>query len=104
MLYSTVLRFQAAEDGVVSPTAGSHAYAMFLNLLGEANKVLAQRVHDLDGSKPFTISPLQGRFRRHQSGLRLSAGAEYWMRFTFLQEDLFACFLDETYRFLQRCF
>lgn len=96
MLYSTVVNFQAQDDSVIPATRGYHAYAMFLDLLNRANKSVAQKLHDIEGTKPFTVSPLQGKFQRHSDGLKLTAGAIYWMRLTFLQEDSFAHFLDAT--------
>ena len=94
MLYSCVVNFIAQDDAVISPTRGYYAYALFLDTLRRANATVAQRLHDLEGPKPFTLSPLQGKFGRQSSGLKLTAGETYWIRLTFLQEDIFAYFLD----------
>ena len=94
MLYSIIVKFKAEADAVIPPTLGHHAYALFLGMLNRANAPVAQQIHDIDGPKPFTISPLQGRFRRHPGSLKLTEGEIYWIRFTFLQGDLFAHFLD----------
>ena len=94
MLYSMLIRFQAQADAVISPTRGYYAYALFLDLLRRSNGTVAQQLHDLDGPKPFTVSPLEGSFRRQQSGLKVADGGIYWIRYTFLKADLFAYFLD----------
>jgi len=98
MLYSIVVNFKAESDAVIPATRGYHAYALFLNLLRAANPDLAQKLHDTEGTKPFTLSPLQGKFRRHEGGLKLAANDIYWIRLTFLQEDVFAHFLDAAMR------
>ncbi|RLC91994.1 MAG: CRISPR-associated endoribonuclease Cas6 [Chloroflexi bacterium] len=94
MLYSIIVNFKPEEDALISPTRGYHAYALFLDLLRQANPTVAQRLHDLEGPKPFTLSPLQGRFQHQRSGLKLTAGQTYWIRLTVLQEELFAHLLD----------
>ncbi|MDM7999847.1 MAG: CRISPR-associated endoribonuclease Cas6 [Dehalococcoidia bacterium] len=94
MLYSIVVNFKAEADAVIPPTRGYHAYALFLNLLRAANPDLAEKLHNTEGAKPFTLSPLQGKFRRHEGGLKLTANDIYWIRLTFLHEEVFAHFLD----------
>jgi len=94
MLYSCLVNFKAEHDAVIAPTRGYHAYALFLDALRQANPEAAQHLHDMSGPKPFTLSPLQGRFRRQPNGLALTAGETYWIRFTVLQADLFARLLD----------
>lgn len=94
MLYSIVVNFKAQADAVISPTRGYHAYALFLDMLRQANPAVAQRLHDIEGLKPFTVSPLEGRFQRRGPGLKLTAGQGCWVRLTFLQEEVFAHFMD----------
>ncbi len=94
MLYSIVVNLKVQADAVIAPTQGYHAYALFLDILRQANPSLTQELHDTEGQKPFTISPLQGRFKRHRDGIALSAGGICWIRLTFLQEDTFAHFMD----------
>ena len=94
MLYSIVVNFKAQADAVISPTRGYHAYALFLSMLREANPAVAKRLHNIEGLKPFTVSPLEGRFQRRSPGLKLTAGQDCWIRLTFLQEEVFAHFMD----------
>ncbi len=98
MLYSILIKFIIQTDAVISRTRGYYAYAMFLNLLSRANSAIAQEIHDIDGPKPFTISLLEGNFQRQSSGLKVTQGGMYWIRFTFMKGDLFAYFLDAAMR------
>lgn len=98
MLYSIVVNFKSQADAVIPSTRGYYAYALFLDLLRRANPTVAQKLHDLEGPKPFTLSPLQGKFHRESGNIKLTASDIYWMRLTFLQEDVFAHFLDAALR------
>jgi len=94
MLYSIIVNFKAQNEAVIPPTVGYYAYALFLDMMKQANSAVAQRLHDEDSTKPFTISPLQGKFQRRLDGIKLSADNIYWIRLTFLREDVFAHFMD----------
>ncbi|MCS6859645.1 MAG: CRISPR system precrRNA processing endoribonuclease RAMP protein Cas6 [Abditibacteriales bacterium] len=99
MLYSLVVQLMPERDVVLPATLGRYAHAALLGMLKAVDADLAQRVHDAPGEKPFTVSPLQGRFervpRRDGDGavikglVQLTAGGEYWLRFTFLTEELY---------------
>lgn len=92
--YSVVLDLVAQNSSVVSPTQGYHAYALVLGILQRADPELARQLHDTDGPKPLTLSPLQGKFTRSQQGVTLAEGTKYWVRLTILDEVLFASFMD----------
>jgi len=93
-LYSTVLKLKALDDAAISSTQGYHAYALFLSLLERTAPTLTRELHDMQELKPFTLSPLQGKFARSGGLIKVSAGLSYWLRLTFLREDVFAGFLD----------
>ena len=94
MLYSIVVKFRPETEASIAPTQGYHAYAMFLDILRRTHPETAQQLHDIDGAKPFTISPLEGRFRRQKDALRVLPESSYRIRFTFLEGDIFSRFLD----------
>ncbi len=94
MLYSIVVKFRSETDATIPSTRGYYAYALFLDLIRQANPAAAEKLHDLEGPKPLTLSPLQGKLRGEKGSIRLAADDIYWMRLTFLQEDVFANFLD----------
>lgn len=50
-------------------------------------------MHDTDGAKPFTVSPLQGKFVREGDRIRLSSNSNYTLRLTILDETVFSTFL-----------
>jgi CRISPR-associated endoribonuclease Cas6 len=50
---------------------------------------MARRLHLDQPCKPFTVSPLQGKFNKRGKGkLFVRAGTECWTRFTILNDDL----------------
>lgn len=93
-VYSVSLTLEPLTEEVIPPTQGYHAYALFLNLLRASAPALAEELHSSDGPKPFTVSPLHGKFRRAENGLRLLPNSKYFLRLTFLRSDVFAHFLD----------
>ncbi len=93
-LYAVLLKLRADGDAVISPTQGHHAYGLFLTLIRHSSVCMADELHASDSLKPFTISPLQGKFRRAAKTLKVMDGYEYSIRLTFLKEDVFAYFMD----------
>jgi CRISPR-associated endoribonuclease Cas6 len=97
-IYSISVTLEPVAEAVIPQTQGYHAYALFLNLLRASNLALAEELHALDGPKPFTVSPLQGKFRRAGNGIRLLPNSKYFLRLTFLRSDVLAHFLDGALR------
>ena len=88
MLYSMVLKLIAEEDALISPTQGYHSYVLLLSLLREVSPETAEQFHEMEAPKPFTASPLRGKFAL--GGKKVVTGSSYWLRFTFLDDSLFA--------------
>jgi CRISPR-associated endoribonuclease Cas6 len=97
-LYAVLLKLTADGDAVISPTQGHHAYGLFLALIRRSSVSMADELHASDSVKPFTISPLQGKFQRASKNLKIIGGHEYSIRLTFLKEDVFAHFMDAALR------
>ena len=93
-IYSITVALKPVAEALISHTQGYQAYALFLNLLKASNPGLAEELHGADGVKPFTVSPLKGKFGRAESGLRLEPRSKYSLRLTFLRGDVLAHFLD----------
>lgn len=93
MLYSLIIRLKAIKGGIISPTQGYHAYALFLNLLQQADKKLSSQIHDGEGAKPLTLSPLQGKFVRNNNGVQLEESSIYWFRLCLFDDSLFSTLL-----------
>ena len=94
MIYSVVVNLKVEQDAEVPATLGHHALALFLGLIRRVDEPLAQRLHSMDGAKPFTVSPLQGKFARKKTAISLRSNASCWLRFTALEETVFATLMD----------
>ena len=92
MPISTVIYLLPTEDAILRPTTGHHAHAALLSLLRIGNPEKAAEIHATSAQKPFTVSPLIGKGERRGDSLRIRAGTECWLRFTFLDDELFAHF------------
>jgi CRISPR-associated endoribonuclease Cas6 len=95
-LYAVLLNLKADGDAIISPTQGHHAYGLFMALIRRSSLSMADELHASDSMKPFTISPLQGKFQRAVKSLKVIGDYEYSIRLTFLEEDVFAYFMDAT--------
>lgn len=94
MLYSLVLEFNPVEDAAITQTHGYQAYALLLQMIERTAPDLSRHLHDLPAAKPFTVSPLSGRFERREGLVTLRQGQAYRMRLTLLADDVFARTLD----------
>ena len=93
MLVSLTVHLFPIENTVLPPTMGHYIHAAFLNILGQADAKLLERLHADEPCKPFTVSPLQGRFDKQGKGkILIRSGTECWMRFTILDDELIAIF------------
>ena len=92
MPISTVIHLIPPNDIRLRPTMGHHAHAAFLSLLRAGDPEKAEEIHATSAQKPFTVSPLIGEGERRGDFLHIRAGTECWLRFTFLDDDLFAYF------------
>jgi CRISPR-associated endoribonuclease Cas6 len=97
MLYSTVVKLIAMQDGSVPATQGRLAHAAFLDIIRAVDPDLAAALHASRGRKPFTVSPLYGLPRPQEGQVAVRRGRMAWLRFTLLGGELFATF---TRRFL----
>ncbi len=94
MPISTVIHLIPPEDVTLRPTMGHHAHAAFLSLLRMGDPGKAAELHAASRQKPFTVSPLIGKGERRGNLLRIRAGTQCWLRYTFLDDELFAYFGD----------
>ena len=92
MPISAVIYLSPSENTTLRLTMGHHAHAAFLSLLRITNPEKAEEIHAASAQKPFTVSPLIGKAERRGNFLRIRAGTEYWLRFTFLDDELFTHF------------
>ena len=89
MLTSTLLSFTSESAYPILGALGRPAQAWFLSQVLSANPKLAQRLHDEQGLKPYTVSSLlDDRGRPLSAGTWLKPGQECWLRLTALNDEL----------------
>jgi len=89
MLASLTVHLFPVENAVLPPTMGHYVHAAFLDLSRQVDTKIAEQLHSNLPCKPFTVSPLQGKFDKRGKGkLFIRAGTECWMRFTILDDAL----------------
>lgn len=112
-LFSSVIKLTNQHPATLTYLGGQHAHAAFLDVVRAVDESLSQRLHDLNGRKPFTVSPLMGlpktfnhkghpspEFRTgsihegKEQGIRLREGWECWLRVTMLDDGLFRSFIE----------
>jgi CRISPR-associated endoribonuclease Cas6 len=92
-LYALIIRLSAVHPGRLRATQGHLAHAAFLDMLRQVDAELAQSLHDWNGRKPFTLSPLHG-FGQPQGGhITVGIGQEGWLRLTILEPAVFQTFI-----------
>lgn len=68
---------------------GHYIHAAFLDISRQMDNEMAKRLHTDQPHKPFTVSPLQGKFDKQGKGkISIRAGTECWVRFTILDDYL----------------
>jgi len=90
MLYSSVLTLRAREERPAQTNMGYQVYAAVLALVEEADPALASALHDTDGPKPLTVSPLWRTRHRLSSGNDDGQGNLHHIRITALSDEAFA--------------
>lgn len=93
-LYSSVIKLTNLHTVTIPPPGGQHAHAAFLDIVRAVEPALSQTLHDLNGRKPFTVSPLLGLPRQKTAEIHLREGWECWLRVTILDDALFKSFID----------
>ncbi len=102
-LFSILLRLHPIETGRVSPSSGSQVHAAFLDIVRQNDPELAEKLHEPDQRRPFTVSLLQGfnhipapqlvEAMSQGRQVLVSPGQVYWLRFTMLDAVVFGRFI-----------
>lgn len=92
MPISTLISLIPENDAILRPTMGHHAHAAFLDIIHQTNPKLAKKLHAPASHKPFTVSPLIAKTTRNENRLHIRAGTDCKLRYTFLDDELFAHF------------
>lgn len=67
---------------------GAAVHAAFLDMIKQADPLLAGRLHEMGREKPFTVSPLQGPFAYQGRNTVIHAGDVCFIRLTSLDPTL----------------
>lgn len=92
-LYAIVLRLAAMRRGAIPANHGDQARAALFNLVRQGDSPLAQRLHDDNSAKPYTISLLNGGKRSRDGALHFGDGEQADWRFCLLIEPAFEALL-----------
>jgi CRISPR-associated endoribonuclease Cas6 len=92
-LYAIVFRLAVVRRGAIPGEHGNLSQATLLNLFRESDFPLAQRLHDENAAKPYTISLLSGGKRGSDRALHFGEGDTADWRFTLLSEPTFEALL-----------
>lgn len=92
-LYAIVFRLAATRPGAIPKDHGDQARAGLLDLIRRGDFPLAERLHDQNMQKPYTINLLQGGKQGRDSALHFGEGDSAFWRFTLLHEPAFEALL-----------
>lgn len=87
-LSAIVLQLRPMHADTVPAWLGYAGQGWFLESLGQIQPNLATIIHDRQGTKPFTVSNLQGAARTAGELLHLSTAQTYTLRVTTLDADV----------------
>jgi len=93
MLTSMVFMLRPTEAASLPMTLGNAFYTALLRLIGEHDVALATWLHDLNGPKPLTTSPLNGPVSVRDKRAWVNPEQIYWLRTTCFESHLTAAFM-----------
>lgn len=95
MLISWVIFLQPEKPAKVPVDMGRAVHAWFLSRVREADPTLAERLHEPNAIRPFTISGLRGTGPGSQGQVALSPEQKYWLRVTSFEPELSQRLMEE---------
>lgn len=93
-LTSIVFTLTAQEDTSLPVDSGRILQAAFLNWFKQDHPELAVKLHDKNYARPYTISPLYGKFERKGKWLKIKKLQEGWFRLTGIESYFNRCVLE----------
>lgn len=94
-LYAIVLRLAAMRRGALTADHGDQARAALFNLIGQGDSPLAQRLHDENNGKPYTVSLVQGGKPGRDGAQHFDDGDRADWRFTLMMQPAFEALLQK---------
>ncbi len=90
VIASLLLYLRPLHPASLGTHPGRSLHGLFLNLLADADPVLADRMHRPMRVKPFTVSSLMGRLSREANRLVATPDECYRVRYTTLSDEVFS--------------
>ncbi len=92
-LYAIVFRLAAIRPGAIPHDHGDQARAALFDLIRRGDFPLAEKLHDQNMQKAYTINLLKGGRQGRDSALHFGEGDSAYWRFTLLHEAAFEALL-----------
>lgn len=93
-LFSISVRVRPLQSGSLPLAHGYHIFSLLLNIISTSDAPLAEKLHNDDAFKPFTVSPLIGKVLRTGAQILVSCDTALSLRLTFLDSAIFSHFMD----------
>lgn len=90
-LTSIVFTLTAQDDTSLPVDSGRILQAAFLNWFKQDHPELAVKLHDKNYARPYTISPLYGKFERDGGWQKIKKLQEGWFRLTAIEPHFIEC-------------
>jgi CRISPR-associated endoribonuclease Cas6 len=88
MLISVVIKLAVEKPATVPTDLGRATHAWFMTQVQRADPALAQRLHEPNAPRPFTVSMLRGTGPGSQGQVVLRPEQVYWLRVTSFKPEL----------------
>lgn len=88
MLVSMVIRLAVEQPSTIPIDLGRATHSWFLTQVRQADPALAERLHEPNAPRPFTVSALRGTGPGSQGRVALTPEREYWLRVTSFEPHL----------------
>jgi len=93
-LNSVLLKLVAQSEASIVYFMGRHTHALFLGMINSSSPAIARKLHGDTPLRPFTVSSLIGDFNSTGKELAIECNQDYYIRLTFLEDEIYDCFLD----------
>jgi len=94
MLLSVVLLLSPIQPVTLPVDLGRAVHAWFLGQVHRADPALAERLHEPNRLRPFTLSSLQDVGKVREGKVTITPEQEYWLRVTSMEATLSRCLLE----------
>ncbi len=95
MLLAAVIFLSPLYPATISADLGRAVHAWFLGQVQRADPALAERLHEPNRPRPFTVSSLRGVEPAADGKIALTPERNYWLRVTSMEATLSRCLLEQ---------